>query len=66
MVKQILSVAVTGLIALSGCSQKEVEVKPAVEKAVEAVEANVTAVVEKAAPSVQGGAAHVPFSEMMQ
>lgn len=67
MVKKILSVAIVGAFALSGCSQKEVEVKaPEKAKATKATDVNVTAAVKKAAPKVVGGAVHVPFSEMMK
>lgn len=77
MVKTVLSVMVFGAIVLSGCSQKEAEVKApvAAKKAVEKVKKAVVPapVVEKAVvpavpatPSVRGGAAHIPFSEMAQ
>jgi len=75
MVKKILSVAIISVFALSGCSQKEVEVKApvAVKKAVTEVNTTTTeakATVEEkvvpAAPKVSGGAMHVPFSEIMK
>ena len=64
---------VFGVVAFSGCSQKEVEVKAPAEVKKVVAEVNATAaVVEKAAPvapaapKVGGGATHVPFSEMMK
>ncbi|MBU1668349.1 hypothetical protein KKC13_07995 [bacterium] len=67
MLKKFLSVAIVGAFALSGCSQTKAEVKaPAEINTTKAVDANATAVVEKAAPKVRGGAMHVPFSEMMK
>lgn len=62
MVKKILSVAMFGAFALSGCSAPKAEVTPVVE-----VKAPVAPVViEKVTPTVEGVAKHVPFSEMMR
>jgi len=69
MMKKVLSVAIFGIVAFSGCSQTKAEVKaPAKEVNATKVDVNATKAVEKvvkkAVSKVGGGATHVPFSEM--
>jgi len=66
MVKKVLSVAVFGVVAFSGCSQTKAEVKkaPAVKANATKVEVKAPAVIKKAVAKVGGGATYVPFSEM--
>ena len=71
MIKKVLSVAIFGVVAFSGCSQTKAEVKaPAKEVNATKVEAPATKavekVVEKAVSKVGGGANHVPFSQIAQ
>lgn len=71
MLKVFLSLAIVGAFALSGCSQTKAEVKVPVEaKVVKPIETKATTVVEKVvekvAPTINGGVSHIPFSEMIR
>jgi PBP1b-binding outer membrane lipoprotein LpoB len=69
MIKKVLSVMVFGIIAFSGCSQTKAEVKaPAKEVNATKVDTNTTKEVKKevkkSVSKVNGGATHIPFSEI--